>query len=135
MQLAPYIFFDRQCEEALNFYKQVFGGEIKELNRVGDGPPHGDPDPSRANLIMHSTFEAPGITFMAADGSEDSKGETRRVSLALASPDAEEGRRVFEALGAGGTIDVPYEKQFWGASFGMVTDRFGVSWMVNAGGG
>jgi PhnB protein len=72
------------------------------------------------------------MTLMASDGSE-ADGEMRRVSLSLATGDRAEGSRVFDALAAGGTITMPYSKQFWGASFGMLVDRFGIRWMVNAG--
>jgi PhnB protein len=86
---------------------------------------------------MHTSFKAPGVAFMASDAM---RGElappgtaTPRVRLSIASADAAEGERVFAALAEGGTVTLPYQKQFWGAHFGMVTDRFGIDWMVNAG--
>lgn len=132
MQLAPYVFFDGTCEAAFSFYADVLGGSIVELNRYEGSPMADDMPPEQHQWIMHATFEAPGIQLMGADGG-DFGGEMTRVSLSLGSSDAEEGRRVFEALAAGGTITMPYAKQFWGASFGMLIDRFAVKWMINAG--
>ena len=132
MQLAPYLFFDGNCEEALAFYAKVLGGKVSAINRFGDSPLGEKMPPEHRDRIMHATFEADGMTLMASDGSE-AAGEMSRVSLSLATSDREEGARVFGALAAGGTITMPYTKQFWGASFGMLVDRFGVRWMVNAG--
>ena len=134
MQLAPYLFFDGTCEEALEFYSGALGGKISDLNRFADSPMAQGMPPEHRNRIMHATFEAPGLTFMASDGDGIEAGqEARRVALSLATMDSDEGARVFEALGAGGAVTMPYAKQFWGASFGMLVDRFGIRWMVNAG--
>jgi PhnB protein len=131
MQLAAYLFFDGTCEEALEFYAVVLGGKVSEINRYADSPMADRMPPEHGNRIMHATFIAPGMTLMASDGSE-ADGEMKRVSLSLATHDPNEGARVFDALAAGGTITMPYAKQFWGASFGMLVDRFGIRWMVNA---
>ncbi len=131
MQLAPYLFFDGTCEAALNFYEHVFGGSA-ERNRWSDAP-HAEGMPEEhKQRIMHATFTAPGLTFMASD-SEATAGEMQRVALSLATRNVDEGARIFAALAEGGSIQAPYEKSFWGATFGMLTDRFGVRWMVNAG--
>lgn len=132
MQLAPYLFFDGTCEEALSFYAAALGGKVSEINRYADSPMGEKLPPEHGNRIMHATFTAPGVTLMASDGS-DADGEMKRVSLSLATADRDEGARVFDALAAGGTVTMPYSKQFWGASFGMLVDRFGIRWMVNAG--
>ena len=134
MQLSPYLFFNGRCEEALKFYANVFGGEIIDINRFGDAPggAMGDANPDH---VMHSTFEAPGITFMASDGDEGGSAEMSRIALSIGSGDEEEGRRIFTELSEGGKVTMPYAKQFWGASFGSLTDKFGVRWLVNAGGG
>ena len=129
MQLAPYLFFEGNCEEALGFYAAVLGGEVVGIMRVGESPVAESSPPEHHNRIMHATFNGPGITFMAADSTE-TEGEMRRASLSLASADAAEGGRVFEALAQGGTVTMPYAKQFWGASFGMLYDRFGIRWMI-----
>ena len=133
MRLAPYLFFDGTCEEALAFYADVLGGKIAEINRFADSPLGESMPPEHRDRIMHATFIAPGgMTLMASDGN-DAHGEMRRASLSLAMSDRGEGARVFSALAAGGTVTMPYTKQFWGASFGVLVDRYGIRWMVNAG--
>ena len=132
MQLAPYLFFDGTCEEALEFYAHVLGGKISEINRFADSPMSENLPPEHRDRIMHATFVAPGITLMASDGS-DGQGEMRRASLSIATADGIEGARIFAALASGGTVTMPYVKQFWGASFGMLVDRYGIRWMVHAG--
>ncbi len=132
MQLAPYLFFDGTCEAALEFYRPILGATTLELTRWNDAPTSEPRPPELGQRIMHATFVAPGITFMAADGM-DVSGDTQRIALSIATGDTDEGRRVFEALADGGTVKWPYSKQFWGATFGMLVDRFGVQWMINAG--
>jgi PhnB protein len=132
MQLAPYLFFDGTCEEALEFYAEVLGGKISEINRFADSPMGENMPPEHRDRIMHATFVAPGMTLMASDGS-DGQGEMRRASLSIATADRVQGARVFSALAAGGTVTMPYAKQLWGASFGMLVDKYGIRWMVNAG--
>jgi PhnB protein len=133
LQLAPYLFFDGTCEEALTFYARVLAGEIASIMRFGEAPDGGSVPDEQKNLVMHATFVADGITFMASDSGIHESGEMRRVSLSLAPSSRDEGARVFTALAAGGTVTMPFEPQFWGASFGTLTDRFGIRWMVNAG--
>lgn len=134
MQIQPYLFFTGECEEALNFYQSVFGGEIVNINRYGGSPMESQAPPGWKDKIMHATFTAGDITLMAADSSHSPPGANNaRARLSVGSADHEEGQRVFDGLAAGGTITMPYSKQFWGASFGMLVDRFGIEWMVNAG--
>jgi PhnB protein len=130
-QLAPYIYFYGRCEEALEFYKGAFGGKY-DMMRVGDAPPeHGMP-PEAAKLVMHATFTADDITFMAADG-RDIKPvdpDAGNIALSLGFDDGARGERVFNALAAGGKVHMPIDKAFWGGRFGMLTDKFGTEWMV-----
>jgi PhnB protein len=104
--------------------------------RYGEAPGGHHPTPPEMNgKIMHATFTSGEITLMAADSMNHKPGTSaERVALSVGLADAAEGRRIFDALAAGGTVLAAYEKQFWGASFGMLTDRFGIDWMVNAGG-
>ena len=127
MQLSPYIFFAGTCEEALNFYVEVFGGEIVSLNRFEGSPMEADAED--AKKVMHATFKAGDLTFMASDGSEPRSAG----NVSLATEDEAEGSRVFSGLTAGGTVTMPFESVFWGGKFGMLIDRFGVMWMVSAG--
>lgn len=135
MQLATYIFFYGRCEEALEFYKTALGGTY-ELQRNAEMPAemnHGVPADWR-NKVMHSTFKAPGITFMASDG-RDAKPvdpDGGNISLGLAAPDRTAGERVFKALSQGGNVTMPMDDAFWGGRFGIVQDRFGNEWLLTS---
>lgn len=132
MDFAPYLFITGgKCEEALNFYKGVLGGEIKEVSRWKEAPAEMQGPPGMGDRIMHSTFEAPGVTFMASDARPTTTYGDGPVSLCLATADQAEAKRVFDALSKGGKVEMPLEKTFWGAMFGMLTDKFGIDWMVN----
>jgi PhnB protein len=130
-QLVPYLFLYGRCEEALEFYQGVFGGSY-ELMRVADTPMASEMPPGSGNRVMHASFTADGIAFMASDG-QDTKPvdtDTGNISLALSFDDGARGERIFNALAAGGTIGMPIDKAFWGGRFGMLTDKFGSEWMV-----
>jgi len=132
MQLEPYLFFYGRCEEALNFYKDVFGGEIIALNRFEGSPMESQVAPDERRNVMHATFKAPGLSFMAADGSAAGPVGEGNVSLSLATSDDAEARRVFDKLSQGGKVTMPFDNVFWGGKFGMLSDRFGVCWMVSS---
>ena len=127
--LNPYISFDGNAREALEFYAGVLGGELRLMTF---GELGGDTGPG-ADKIMHGQLETPsGFTLMAADtppGVEYNPGNNFGVSLS--GDDAEELRGYWEKLSAGGMITVPMEKQMWGDEFGMCVDRFGIHWLVN----
>ncbi|MGN2637579.1 VOC family protein [Nocardia takedensis] len=131
-RLNPYIGFGANARAALEFYREVFGGELT-LSTFGE---FGHAEDEGADLIMHGTLETPGgFTLMASDtppGADYTPGSS--ISISLSGEDADELRRYWEQLGAGGTVTVPLEKQMWGDEFGMVRDRFGVAWMVNIAG-
>ncbi len=132
-QLAPYVFFYGRCEEALEFYKSVFGGTY-ELMRIADTPMAADLPKDSQTKVMHSSFTAPGITFMASDGRETKAvdPDAGNVSLALTVSEQAEGARLCKALADGGKVEMPFEDAFWGGKFGMVNDRFGNQWMITA---
>jgi PhnB protein len=134
MQLQPYLFFTGECEEALNFYRSVFGGEITGINRYAGSPMEQQAPPGWGQKIIHATFTSGGVSLMAADSSAAQPGANNaKARLAIGAADHDEGQCLFDGLAAGGTVTMPYAKQFWGASFGMLTDRFGIEWMINAG--
>lgn len=130
-RLNPYISFDGDARQAMEFYEQVFGGTLA-MNTFGE---YGQQDAPEAEKIMHGMLETPsGFTLMCADtppGSEHRPGNNMAVSLS--GDDADELRGYWQKLSDGGNVSVPLEKQMWGDEFGMCTDRFGVSWMVNIG--
>ncbi|MEV0296277.1 VOC family protein [Nocardia sp. NPDC050710] len=128
-RLNPYIGFDENARSALEFYREVFGGELT-LSTFGE---FGDKDAPGADLIMHGMLETQsGFTLMAADtppGMEYHPGSS--ISVSLSGDDVDELRGYWEKLSAGGAVTVPLEKQMWGDEFGMCQDKFGVAWMVN----
>jgi len=128
-RLNPYLSFDGDARQAMEFYEQVFGGTLA-LNTFGA---FGDADAPEADKIMHGMLETPsGFTLMGADmppGMAYSPGNT--FSVSLSGDDEAELRGYWEKLSDCGTVAVPLEKQMWGDVFGMCTDRFGIAWMVN----
>ena len=130
-RLNPYISFAGNARQALEFYQQVFGGDLA-LNTFGEYGAAGTPE---ADNIMHGTLETQrGFTLMGADtppGMEHHPGNN--MSVSLSGDDADELRGYWEKLSGGGTVSVPLEKQMWGDEFGMCEDQFGVTWMVNIG--
>ncbi|GAA2499406.1 VOC family protein [Streptomyces gobitricini] len=132
-RLNPYISFDGDARQAMEFYQHVLGGDLT-LNTYGD---FGTDDRGQAEKIMHGTLETDrGFTLMGADhppGSEHRPGNNIAVSLSGDSADAGRLRGYWEKLSDGGTVSVPLERQMWGDEFGMCVDRFGIAWMVNIG--
>lgn len=133
MQLAPYIFYYGRCEEALEFYKRALGGSY-DLQRNSDSPMGDQVSSDFRNKVMHATFTAPGITFMASDGREAKKidPEAGNISLSLSTGDRAEGERLFKALSEGGNVKMPFDDVSWGGKFGVFDDRFGIEWMISA---
>ena len=132
MQLEPYLFFHGRCEEALNFYKACLRGEITGMNRFAGSPMEQDVDASYRDKIMHASFVAGDVRFMASDGRAGAQPDGEDdIALSLATSDAAEGERVFNALAQGGRVTMPLQDAFWGGRFGTITDRFGVQWMVS----
>ena len=134
MQIQPYVFFDGRCEEAVEFYKKTLGAEVTMLMRFKDSPespPPGVVQPGSENKIMHTSFRIGETTVMASDGHCLGQPSFQGFSLSLTVPNEAEAERVFAALADGGQVQMPLTKTFWSPRFGMVADRFGVSWMVN----
>jgi PhnB protein len=129
-KLNPYLRFKDKAREAMEFYKTVFGGKLV-MNTFKEF--HASQDPSEDNKIMHSMLEAAnGIMFMAADtpkGMEYRLG--KNMSMALSGDNKAELTAYFEKLSTGGTIQAPLARAPWGDTFGMLTDKFGIEWMVN----
>lgn len=132
-RVNPYLSFKNNAREAMEFYKSIFGGKLTMSTFKDFGMAQ---DPSAENLIMHSMLEAEnGITFMGSDtppGMPYSEGA--RISMALTGDNTAELTGYFEKLGAGGRVNMPLNAAPWGDSFGMVTDRYGIDWMVNIAG-
>jgi PhnB protein len=131
--IQPYLFFGGRCEEALEFYRTALGAQVDFLMRYKESPeplPSGRLPPGFENKVMHTTFRIGGSTLMASDGCEEGQSFAG-FSLSLAVPTQAEADRAFTALSDGGKVKMPLTKTFWSPCFGMVTDRFGLGWMVS----
>jgi PhnB protein len=133
MHIQPYLFFDGRCEEAVDFYRKVLGAEVSMLMRFKDSPEPPAPGmvPAGAeNKVMHASFRIGDTTVMASDGRCLGKPTFQGFSLSLTVADDATAERVFAALRDGGQVQMPLAKTFFSSRFGMVADRFGVSWMI-----
>jgi PhnB protein len=131
--IQPYLFFSGRCEEALEFYRTALGAVVDMVMLYKESPeplPTGMVPPGFENKVLHTTFHIGGSTLMASDGRDAGAGFAG-FALALAVPTETDAKRAFAALAQGGRVDMPLAKTFWSACFGMVTDRFGVGWMVS----
>ncbi|MFI5443698.1 VOC family protein [Polaromonas sp. UC242_47] len=139
MLVQPYLFFEGRCEEALNFYKSAIGAEVTAMMRYSDSPQPPSPEMCAGgsgagkitgNHIMHANFRVGDTQVMASDGMAQGKAEFKGFSLSISASDDAQAQRLFKALGEGGQVQMPMSETFFATSFGMVADRFGVSWMV-----
>jgi PhnB protein len=130
-RLNPYINFDGNARQAMEFYQGVFGGNLT-VNTFGE---YGAQDTPEADKIMHGQLETDrGFTLMGADtppGMQRNPGDN--IAISLSGDDGDELRGYWAKLSDGGTVSVPLEKQMWGDEFGMCVDQFGIAWMVNIG--
>ena len=132
MRVQAYVSFNGRCEEALEFYKASLGAEVTSLIRWKDQPDQGmKTPPGYAEKIMNAAFRIGDTELMADDGMGEMLAEFKGITLAVEVIDDDAARHVFAALGEGGKITMPLMKSFWTSSFGMLTDKFGVPWMVN----
>ena len=133
-QINPYLFFNGNCTEAMRFYESVLGGKL-ELMTSGQSPAAAHTPPGSADLILHGRLALDGgAVLMASDWMADVPYPgIHGVSVSLMVPVVAEAQRVFDGLSAGGQVTMPFGKTFWAEAFGMLVDRFGTQWMVNAG--
>jgi PhnB protein len=129
-KVAPYLFFDGRCDEALAFYQQALGAKVEMLMRFKDNPEPAANPPGAEDKVMHCAFGVGGTQVMASDGNCAGKPSFQGFSLSLTAKDLPEATRLFAALGEGGQVQMPFAQTFFSPGFGMVADRFGVSWMV-----
>jgi PhnB protein len=133
MQIQPYLNFDGRCEEAINFYKKALGAELTMLMRYSetpDAPPPGMVAPGSENKVCHAAFRIGESTVMASDGGCRGTPGFQGITLNLSVASEAEADRTFAALAEGGKVQMPLMKTFFSPRFGMVQDRFGVSWMI-----
>lgn len=130
--VQPYLFFGGRCEEALEFYKSALHAKVGLVMRFNESPepmPPGTLQPGFESKIMHCEFQVGGMMLMASDGCDD-KPAFDGFRLALSVAAEADADRAFNALAVGGTVDMPLTKTFWSPRYGMVTDKFGLGWMV-----
>jgi PhnB protein len=130
--VEPYLFFDGRCEEALDFYRQALDAEVLALIRYKDSP---DPNMCMPGVdtdkVMHALFRIGETKAMASDGRCEGKPSFQGFALTLSVPDEAEADRRFAALADGGQVQMALTKTFFSPRFGMVADKFGVSWMIS----
>ena len=132
MKVQAYITLAGRCEEALEFYKKSVGAEVTGLMRWKDSPDAGmKPPPGFKEKILHAAFRIGDTDLMADDGMGEKAAEFKGMTLVIEVADDAEAKRVFSALGEGGNVCMPLMTTFWTSLFGMLTDKFGVPWMVN----
>ena len=137
LKIHPYLNFNGNAEEAMRFYERAVGGELTEVHRFGTMPaqPGFELPAEMTNRVMHVGLRLPGGQMIMASDTMEGMGPPHVVgtncSISVHPSSREEADRIFEALGKGGEIVMPMEDQFWGDYYGMLTDRFGVQWMLN----
>ncbi len=135
MNVQSYLFFDGKCEEALEFYTSAIGAKVDMMMRFSESPEKTNPEhmpPGSENKIMHASFMVGDTQIMASDGHCAGKSSFQGFGLALNAANDAEAAKLFDAVGKGGQVQQPLTKTFFASSFGMVTDRYGVMWMVLA---
>jgi PhnB protein len=130
--VQTYLSFDGKCEEAIEFYKQALGAQVQMLMRFSESPEPPPPGcgPADTNKIMHASFQIGNTVVMASDGRATGQPKFEGFSLSLTVQATSDAERAFNALADGGQVDMPLTKTFFAERFGMVSDRFGVHWMV-----
>lgn len=132
--LSPYLNFNGNAEEVFNFYKSVFGGEFATIMRFKDVPKEYKSPDHEDNKIMHIALPIGGGSILMGSDVPDAMGKVTNGTsfhIAIAADSKEEADRLFNGLSAGGKVLMPMSDAFWGAYFGMFTDKYGIEWMVN----
>ncbi len=130
MQLSPYLSFNGQCEAAFKFYEQVLGGKISSLLPY-EGSPMADEVPGDwGKKVMHGEFQLGDLTIMGSDCLSDWFEKAQGTSLSVSVAEPGEADRIFDALAEGGEAKMPMQETFWATRFGVVTDKFGIPWMI-----
>jgi|SRR3954453_4510773 len=131
MNITPYLTFNGNCEQAFRFYEQCLGAKIVSMVPHEGTPAAEHVPPEWRSKIMHATLVAGNTKLMGSDAPPDQYQQVHGISVAIGVSDPAEGERVFQALAENGTVQMPYQKTFWSAGFGMLVDRFGIPWMIN----
>ena len=132
MQVTPYLMFDGRTEEAIEFYKKAVGATVEMMMRFKDNPDKSMCAPGAENKVMHSCLKIGDTAVMASDGRNTGKPDFKGISLSVNAKDEAHADQMFGALGEGGQVQMAMTKTFFAKRFGMVADKFGVSWMIIA---
>ena len=133
MKLNPYLAFDGQCREAFEFYEKTLGGKIAFIQTIGESPMASNSPAEAHGRIMHVTLQIGDQVLQGGDAPPGQFTKPAGFSVALHFDEAAEGERVFKTLAQNGQIRMPFQPTFWAKGFGMLIDRFGTPWIVNAG--
>ena len=130
-QVNPYLVFNGQCEAAFKLYERVLGGKIESNFTFGDSPMAQQAPADWGNKIMHASMTIGNSVVMGSDAPPERYRPPQGFSLSVSTKDPAEAERMFNELAAGGKVEMPLQKTFWAAKFGMLVDRFGIPWMIN----
>ncbi|HEV3039322.1 MAG TPA: VOC family protein [Candidatus Angelobacter sp.] len=131
MQLNPYLTFDGRCEEAFKFYSKSLGGKIEAIMTHAGTPAEQHVPAEMRDKVMHARMTIDGQVLMASDALPGHYQPPKGISISLQIKEVKEAERAFNALAENGTIQMPIQETFWAQRFGMVTDQFGIPWMIN----
>jgi PhnB protein len=135
VRVDAYLSFEGRCEEAIEFYRQALGAKVEMMMRMKDNPepsPECATPPGMEDKVMHASIRVGETMIMMSDGMMQGGPATfGNLALSILTKDEAESKRIFDALAAGGTVTMPLGRTFWTPCFGMVTDRFGLGWMIN----
>jgi PhnB protein len=131
MKLSPNLYFNGQCQEAMDFYQRCFGGKNRFMLTYGDSPISDTVPPEWRGKILHATLAIGQSILHAADSAPGQYQPPKGFHMIIGVPDAAEAERIFRELSEGGTVQMPLQKTFWATLFGVLVDRFGIAWKVN----
>ncbi|MCP1198830.1 VOC family protein [Notoacmeibacter sp. MSK16QG-6] len=131
MQPTIYLYFEGKCEEAMRYYVDVFGGEVLGIFRNGDSPDPENRMPGGDDLVMNMAVRIGESEMMASDAPKEWYNKPQGFDISMPASSIEEAQRWFEAISDGGTVRMDLEETFWAERFAMVTDRYGIHWMIN----
>jgi PhnB protein len=132
IKITPYLNFNGQCAEAFRLYEKVLGGKITFLQTHGDSPMGAQTPPEMKNHVMHVSLQVGDDILMGSDAPPEMYAKPQGNFVSIGVKSVAEGERIFKALAENGTVSMPFGATFWSPGFGMLVDRFGTPWMVNA---
>jgi PhnB protein len=132
MEFTPYLNFNGQCADAFRFYEKTFGGRIEMMQTHGDSPMKEHVSPDWHDRVLHVCMAVGQQRLMGSDAPPDHYEKPQGLYVTINVPTVTDANRVFTALAEGGRVTMPFDRTFWSPGFGMVVDRFGTPWMVNA---